>query len=317
MISPAPSLFPQKHAFGVDDEWLSDLGTVPSSVPGVGPFRQALLGQFPIAPKPIPIFERPAPRRAAWAGLALLAIVITAIGMTRCAATAHAPLDTTAITHELSEPYTAWAFCPDTSLSLLPEEFERLKLICQDTVRSRVEPNDLVWLVPIGTRISFTSPFEIPPEAGTRSGHTNAGAVEAAKLRVIVAIANLKQSSLSTDLKDPVESSLSLLRSHQAAQRRVLLIGSDFIQDAGGRVASVDPRIEASAASVEVNMYVAQPQARYLDQMHITRYALVETVRTKSRGAFNCLGARSAAATPLDAIPVAHAVSAPAKRPAE
>src|ERR1035438_5285861 len=77
---------------------------------------------------------------------------ITAIGMTRCAATAHAPLDTTAITHELSEPYTAWAFCPDTSLSLLPEEFERLKLICQDTVRSRVEPNDLVWLVPIGTR---------------------------------------------------------------------------------------------------------------------------------------------------------------------
>lgn len=41
------------HAFGVDDEWHSVLCPVPSPVPGVGHFKQALLGHFWKAPKGI------------------------------------------------------------------------------------------------------------------------------------------------------------------------------------------------------------------------------------------------------------------------
>ena len=51
MISPSPYLFQPMHAFGVDDEWLSDPGPIPNPVPALGYSRQALLDHFCVAPK--------------------------------------------------------------------------------------------------------------------------------------------------------------------------------------------------------------------------------------------------------------------------
>jgi hypothetical protein len=169
--------------------------------------------------------------------------------------------------HDPGEEYTAWAICIDTSKSPLPDEFRKLKGIVQQSIESEITFNDLVWVIRIGDQFRPAALFQMPPKGRTRSERLQAiDRLRDAKQAVVQEIEGLQQVAGQTDLTTSIPVALNILLT-QRATRKLLVIGSDFIQDDGrGRFTSAPPKLAEglSASNVNVSLLITCPSPKYL-----------------------------------------------------
>jgi hypothetical protein len=243
-------------------------------------------------------------RRTALLIVALCSTVLL-LGCSKQQPSSQAVQPETAITpHDPEQGFTAWVFCVDTSRSPREDEFARLKGLIRDTVDREVDFNDLVWVIPIGGGFTTSEPIQMPPRGRTRSEERDSiGHLKKQKDALIAEIDGLQQVAGNTDLKDPVELALSILKS-QNTGRKILMIGSDFIQD-GARITPAAPPIgkSLSAKDVKVALLLTYPSPAYLNALRLSPNELRDIVTQKWGGYFASLGAANVALGLVDALP--------------
>src|SRR5262249_10623760 len=140
------------------------------------------------------------------------------------------------------------------------------------SVKTDVAKNDLVWLVKISHGPQTATPFPMPSFGNTKSEAAAHGASLAmAKDNLVKAIESLEQNDSSTDLQDPIELGLNVLTAQNRAASRILVLGSDFVQDTKNNVPSAEPpNSKAPADKIKVILLVAQPKAHYLENLHMS-----------------------------------------------
>jgi hypothetical protein len=211
--------------------------------------------------------------------------------------------------HDANLNYRAWVLCLDRSRSPLPEQFQKLKRVSRQIARTDMQPNDLVWLIPIESGPSSAELFPMAPVGLRRSSRVGAGPrLQKSKDRLDDAISKLDQSAGRTDLKSPIELGLNILQGHGGAQERYLFIGSDFVQDEAPGMMTLEPPSGAdgiSAAGVHVILLVTIPKNEYLKALgNISPAKLYQTVIQKWSDYFRRLGAVDTIVRLVDAIPV-------------
>ena len=213
------------------------------------------------------------------------------------------------IQHDPNLAYQAWVLCMDTSYSPMPEQFQKLKRVIKQSVRTDMRQNDLAWLIPIESGSRSPELFPMAPAGLKRSSRVGSGPrLQKSKERLDDAISKLDQRADWTDLKSPVELALSILQSEAGAQERYLLIGSDFVQDEAPGMMTLEPPSGAdgiSAAGVHAILLVTIPKNEYLKALgNISPAKLYQTVIQKWSDYFRRLGAVDTIVRLVDAIPV-------------
>src|SRR5260370_31482741 len=146
------------------------------------------------------------------------------------------------IQHDQNQAHQAWVLCMDTSRSPIPEQFQKLKRVIQQSVRTDMRPNDLAWWIPIESGPRSPELFLIAPVGLKRSTRVGAGPrLQKSKERLDDAISKLDQRASRTDLKSPIEWGLNILQVEAGAREKYLVIGSDFVQDEAPGKMTLDP----------------------------------------------------------------------------
>lgn len=209
--------------------------------------------------------------------------------------------------HDPAEDYTAWVFCIDTTRSPLLEQFNKLKAIFSESVKTDVGYNDRVWIIPIEHGFHPAAIFLMPGDGRSRlTRKTARKKMEAARRELLENIQQMRQLPGGTDLKDPVELGLTLLAG-QRARRKFLVFGTDFIQDRSDRVTLEPPQPAKglTAKDVRVRLLVTFPSSKYLHALNMTQLELEGFVQERWTEYFKRLGALSTIVEPVDAVALA------------
>ncbi len=203
--------------------------------------------------------------------------------------------------------HSAWVFCVDTSLSVDNEQFDRAKDALRRTIDATVTFGDRVWMIEMGAAPAAARPFALPVGSLRKSDRDRTGeAMQRIKLEIHAALDGLSRRALSTDVGEPIERGLMILREQPAAFARKLVVVSDFVSDDGARrmrLTAQTPTPGVTAQGVEVGLLVARPTADYLRRFRLSPAAHAETVAREWRQYFTQVGARSYAARLVDAQP--------------
>jgi len=205
------------------------------------------------------------------------------------------------LAHNPNLPYKVWVICLDLSLSLQAEQYRRLQVWAEQLVSRDVGPNDLVFLIPIRSGFESTLPFQMP--AGSTLSAKKPAAAQAlleAKTEVIATIHGMKQNSGATDLKSTLEVAFDLMRQYPKATRRILIVGSDFLNDSG-LISPTPPAPRGGAAGVETLLLVTYPKPKYLQRARLTASGLLENVETNWAAYFRNSGVQSVSVRLVDA----------------
>lgn len=179
-----------------------------------------------------------------------------------------------ALPHEPTKPHTARAFLIDTSRSVDKEQFVKMVNAFEDIVLKETRYNDALWLMRAESPESSAQSFFMPLGNPYRSGRTAAAnGIAAEKTRLLSKLGGFKQVSMRTDLCSSLKTALVILQQQKLATRRVLVIGSDFLQDVNGRggtPAPIDLPDGFSAEGIDVELIVAKPVQAELDKLQIS-----------------------------------------------
>ena len=210
--------------------------------------------------------------------------------------------------HDARESYRAWVFCADRSLSPAPEQFRKSLAVMEEITERDVTYNDLVWLIDIQSTAAPARLFAMPASSHRRSaGASAADALRDAKASLIDAIRRMSQVSGNTDLKDPLETALDILRAHSHAAARLLVMGSDFLSDTGPGQVSLEPPEavrRGSAAGVTAWLFVTYPKEQYLRRLRMSQSDLLADVEEKWTANLRSRGSARVNVRPVDSIPV-------------
>ncbi len=209
--------------------------------------------------------------------------------------------------HDPTRPYRAWVICIDTSLSPTEEQFRKSLAVMEEMAEKDVTYNDLVWVIQIQSTHRPPKLFQMPPANSRRSSGTAAAdGLREAKLALISAIHQMSQVSGRTDLKNPLDDALDILRSHSQATARILVMGSDFLTDTSpGHVSFEPPKAtrEKSAAGVAALLLVTYPKLPYLLRLRISCSDLFTSIEAKWVTDLKNRGATTVKVRPVDSIP--------------
>jgi hypothetical protein len=210
--------------------------------------------------------------------------------------------------HDARQPYRAWVMCVDMSLSPTEEQFHKSLAAMEQIAERDITYNDLVWLIDIQSTARPAKLFAMPASCHRRSAGTSAADnLRDAKASLIDTLRRMSQVSDNTDLKDPIETALDILRAHTRAVARNLVVGSDFLTDVGHEQVSLEPPKAVgpeSAAGVTAWLLVTYPKGRYLRHLRMSQSELLATVKEKWVANFRDRGASRVNVVPVDAIPV-------------
>lgn len=209
--------------------------------------------------------------------------------------------------HDLTRPYRAWVMCVDRSLSPTEEQFRKSLAVMEEITERDITYNDLVWVIDIQSAAQPAKLFAMPSFNNRRSaGSLAADELRSSKAALISAINAMSQVSGRTDLRDPLESALDILRSHSGATARILVIGSDFLTDTTAGQVSVEPPKairEESAAGIAAWLLVTYPKAPYLRRLGMSQSELLAKVEKTWATNLRERGASRVNVRPVDSIP--------------
>jgi hypothetical protein len=191
----------------------------------------------------------------------------------------------------------------------MEEQFRKLLAILEAIAERDVTYNDIVWVIGIQSTLEPVQVFPMPAASSRRSGGTAAAdGLRESKAALIAAIRRMSQVSRTTDLGSSVEAGLDILRSHPEATGRVIMIGSDFLTDAGvGPVSMVPPTAIRSgyATGVDALLLVTYPKLAYLKKVRISHSELLASIEAKWTAYFKEEDASNVTIRLVDTIPVA------------
>jgi hypothetical protein len=240
---------------------------------------------------------------AKFAASLVLLISFTAFAQSR------AGFSTPQVGHDQQRPYRALVMCIDRSRSPLDEQFRKLLVIMEAIAERDVTYNDVVWLIEIQSTLEPVQIFPMPAASSRRSdGTAAADGLRESKAALIAAIRRMSQVSDATDVRSSVEAGLDILRSHAEATVRVIVIGSDFVSDAGiGRASLIPPtaRRNGYATGVNVLLLVTYPKPAYLQKIRISHSELLASIEAKWTAYFKEENASNVTVNLVDAIPLA------------
>jgi hypothetical protein len=212
------------------------------------------------------------------------------------------------VQHDPTRAYRALVICVDRSLSPAEEQFHKLLAVMEEIAERDVTYNDLVWLIDIQSSQRPARLFQMPARNSRRSaGASAAHGLRDSKSALISAIRDMSQVSGSTDLKDPLDAALDILRSHPHATERILLMGSDFLTDTGSRQVSLEPPKAArkgSAAGVAALLLVTYPKLQYLRGLRIAPSDLLTNIEAKWTSNLKGRGSSSVTVRLVDSVPI-------------
>jgi hypothetical protein len=210
------------------------------------------------------------------------------------------------LAHDPSRQYCAWVYCIDASKSPRDDQFRKLVDVMVASIDKDVAYNDLVWVIPIRSKLEPASMFAMPPGSSLRSLRSERrAALAAAKKAAISAVRGISQTSGTTDLQNPLETALKLLHSQPRAVRRVLVTGSDYVTDTGPGMLSMlppAPSEDRPAEGVDALLLVTYPQQAYLDKLRASPGGLLKNVETKWASYFQAEGASAVTVLLVDAV---------------
>jgi hypothetical protein len=213
--------------------------------------------------------------------------------------------------HDNAAPYTAWVLCVDTSTSVRDDQFTKLQAILEQTLQSKLKNNDIVWLVDMGSAKSLAQSIYVPAlprQQGPRpldavSRQAAERALAAAIDEIRRAIQSLERSAVNTNLIDRIALAMGILRDHPSATK-VLLIGSDFIDDRGVPTATPPSNsLGLSGKGVYALLFAARPTTRALKDIGLSEVRLEQVVRTEWSAYFKSLNAQAVSVQLADSIP--------------
>jgi hypothetical protein len=243
---------------------------------------------------------------------AVIMTLVLALSLSSCAVSRAMAQESTGSSrpaghHDPSAPFNTWALCIDSSRSVRPDQFVRMRQILQRLVETAVSYNDLVWLIEIRDYTRSARLYDMPRKVMDR---TRAVAVDSGlrqrKSALVDAVSRLQQRAGSTDLSEPVSFALTLLATKPTAVLKTIVIGSDFVSDTGRLTTPFPPASlgAASAAGMRVALVVTEPKDEYLQKLKLSGMGLFAIVKERWVAHFITIGAARVTAQPADAVPV-------------
>ena len=244
-----------------------------------------------------------------WKNAMALVSLMFSLALSGCVAVAAQPVSAD-VRHNPSQAYRAWVFCIDRSLSPREQQFGKLLGVLKGMAESKVTYNDLVWLLDIQADPGQARLFVMPQATQTRRSAPTGSAesLRRAKAELIQAIGAASQVSGRTNLKDPLEAALDILRAHQGASERILVMGSDFLTDSNsGRVSFEAPQTERAQSAAKINAFllVTYPKPQYLRALRIGPSELLMKIEEDWKGNLYQRGALTVTVRAVDAMPMA------------